>query len=146
MAIGESFTRGTLTTSHASLARPTSSNSSWEPSNSIALRCISWACGSVTRLVTNSPLSRMLTNVSFSVPSDRGCRVRDTIGGTRLTTVKNEIGARLATPDDDRVLTQPIARGVTAPMSSLYADLASSSSLLMITLTASLASTAAYRR
>lgn len=88
----------------------------------------------------------MLTSVSFSIPSDRGCRVRDTIGGIRLTTVKNEIGARLATPDDDKVLTHPIARGVTAPMRSLYADVASSSSLLMITLMASLACTAGSRR
>ena len=35
----------------------------------------------------------------------------DTIGGLRPTAVKNEIGARFATPAVDTVLTQPMARG-----------------------------------
>ena len=56
----------------------------------------------------------MFTNVSFSVtPSARGCIVSETTGGWRPTTVKNEIGASLATPLWDTVLTHAIARGAT---------------------------------
>ncbi len=86
----------------------------------MAERCIACAVCRVTRLTTNSPVSRMLTNVSFSVtPSERGCSVIETIGGLRPTAVKNEIGARLATPSLDCVLTQPMARGRMEPISSL---------------------------
>jgi len=70
----------------------------------------------------------MFTNVSFSVtPSARGCIVSETTGGWRPTTVKNEIGARLATPLWDTVLTHAIARGTTLPTSSLYANVGSRS-------------------
>jgi hypothetical protein len=62
----------------------------------------------------------MLTNVSLSVtPSIRGCSDSDTFGGLRPTAVKNEIGARLATPSTESVLTQAIARGTMLPISSL---------------------------
>nr|WP_226378589.1 hypothetical protein [Pseudonocardia oceani] len=70
-------------------------------------------------VVQNSPVPRMFTNVSFSSPSERGCIDSDTTGGTRPTTVRNEIGARFATPVVDTVLTQPITRGRTLPMRSL---------------------------
>src|SRR4030088_3603840 len=80
----------------------------------------------------------MLTSVSFNVtPPDRGCRLSDTTGGLRTTPVKNEIGARLATPSWDSVLTQPIARGMMLPISSLYADAASRSAASMITMLSS---------
>ena len=71
-------------------------------------------------LATNSPVSRMLMNVSLSVtPSDRGCKLMQTMGGFRPAPVKKEIGARFATPSFDRVLIQPIARGVMLPIRSL---------------------------
>ena len=71
-------------------------------------------------LTTNSPVSRMLTNVSLSVtPSERGCRLIESTGGIRPTTVKNDTGAMLPTPVVDSVLTQAIARGNTLPMRSL---------------------------
>jgi hypothetical protein len=61
-----------------------------------------------------------LTKVSVSVtPSDRGWREIEIIGGLRPTAVKNEMGARLATPPTETVLTQPIARGMMLPISSL---------------------------
>lgn len=78
------------------------------------------ACGSVTRLVTNSPVSTMLTKVSFGVtPSACGCSVIETMGGFLPTAVKNEMGARLATPLADTVLTQATGRGMILPISSL---------------------------
>jgi hypothetical protein len=74
----------------------------------------------VAMLTTNSPVSRMLTKVSLSVtPSERGCRVTDSTGGNRPTTVKNDTGAMFPTPSGEAVLTQAIARGSTLPMSSL---------------------------
>ena len=69
---------------------------------------------------TNSFVSRMLMNVSLRVrPSERGCRVIDSTGGNRPTTVKNDTGAMLPTPAVELVLTHAIARGSTLPMSSL---------------------------
>lgn len=74
----------------------------------------------VATLTTNSPVSRMLTNVSLSVtPSDLGWRLIDRMGGIRPTTVKNETGAMLPTPVVDSVLTQAMALGRMLPMSSL---------------------------
>jgi hypothetical protein len=71
-------------------------------------------------LMTNSPVSRMLTNVSLRVtPSERGCRVIDNIGGNRPTTVKNDTGAMLPTSVVERVLTHAMARGKMLPMRSL---------------------------
>jgi hypothetical protein len=52
-------------------------------------------------------------------PSDRGCIEIDTIGDLRPTAVKNEIGARFATPSWESVLTHAIARGRIEPISSL---------------------------
>ena len=53
-----------------------------------------------------------MTNVSLSVsPSERGCIEIEIIGGLRPTAVKNEIGARFATPSVESVLTHAIARG-----------------------------------
>jgi hypothetical protein len=49
-----------------------------------------------------------------------------TIGGLRPTAVKNEMGARFATPPAEAVLTHPMARGRMLPISSLY-ELAASS-------------------
>ncbi|KRE46111.1 hypothetical protein ASG92_11875 [Arthrobacter sp. Soil736] len=62
----------------------------------------------------------MATLVSLRVlPSERGCSEMDTIGGFRPTAVKKEMGARLATPSSEMVLTQAIARGMMLPMRSL---------------------------
>src|SRR5271154_849389 len=96
-----------------------------------------FTCGNVAMCVTNSPVSRILTKLSLSVtPSDRGCIVSETLGGLRLTTVKKEIGARLATPVLDNVLTHAMGRGMTLPISSLYAAFWSSSegSMIMVAL------------
>jgi hypothetical protein len=61
-----------------------------------------------------------LTSVSFSHRrSDRGWIVRLTIGGLRETAVKNEKGARFATPSADSVDAQPIALGTMLPINSL---------------------------
>ncbi|GAA4856244.1 hypothetical protein GCM10023403_20240 [Pseudonocardia benzenivorans] len=70
--------------------------------------------------------------MSFSCPSDRGCIVMDTIGGLRPTHVKKEMGARFATPSTDIVLIHPIGRGTMLPISSLYAEAASSVEVSMI--------------
>ncbi len=51
--------------------------------------------------------------------SEGGWSENDTMGGFRPTAVKNEMGARFATPLRDCVLTQPIARGRMEPINSL---------------------------
>jgi hypothetical protein len=56
-------------------------------------------------------------SVCFSLPSALGMIVSEIIGGATHTTVKNENGARLATPRTLTVDAQPIGRGTTAPMS-----------------------------
>src|SRR6516164_6275696 len=94
---------------------------------------MAFSCGSVAMCVTNSPVSRILTKLSLSVtPSDRGCIVSESRAGLRPTTVKNDIGARLATPVWDNVLTHAMGRGITLPISSLYADFWSRSDGSMI--------------
>jgi len=118
--IGASAIRGAEMVSDAALWRPSASNSSTSWSNSNAERCTVSALSIVAMFTTNSPVSRMLTKVSFSVtPSDRGCRLMDSIGGMRPTTVKNEMGAMLPTPSVEVVLTQAMGRGRTLPIRSL---------------------------
>src|SRR5271155_4583380 len=47
-------------------------------------------------LMTKSLFSRMLTKVSLRVsPSERGCRLIDSIGGERPTTGEKEMGGRV---------------------------------------------------
>ena len=53
----------------------------------------------------------------FSLPSGLRMMVSEIIGGATHTTVKNENGARLATPSALTVDAQPIGRGTTEPMS-----------------------------
>jgi len=118
--MGAPFTRGAFTTTLGSFSSPVWANSSTSGGNSKAVWCIWCAWFRVAMLKQNSPVSRMLTKVSFRVtPSDFGCRVRQTIGGLRPAPVKKEIGARLATPTVDTLLIQPIARGNILPISSL---------------------------
>lgn len=110
---------GAATTSEGALASPTASNSSTSGGELVGGAVHLVGLGQETRLVTNSPVSRMLVKVSLSSPVLRGCMVSDTIGGLRPTAVKKEMGARLATPSVETVLTHAIARGTMLPMSSL---------------------------
>ena len=73
--------------------------------------------GCVTTLKQNSPVSRTFLSVCFSLPSGLRVTVSETIGGATHTTVKNENGARLATPLPLTVEAQPIGRGTTGPIS-----------------------------
>jgi len=107
-------------TSDAAFSNPSASNSSTSVSNSWAERWTASACPIDAMFTTNSLVSRMLTKVSLRVtPSERGCSVIDRTGGNLPTTVKNETGAILPTPEVELVLTQAMARGSTLPIRSL---------------------------
>ena len=72
-ATGEPLTRGAPTHVDASGSTPAISNSSSSGSNSMALSWTAATWAMVAMLTTNSPVSRMLTKVSFSVSlSERG--------------------------------------------------------------------------
>ena len=104
----------------ASGSTPAISNSSSSGSNSMALSWTAATWAMVAMLTTNSPVSRMLTKVSFSVSlSERGWMDSEIRGGLRPTQVKNEMGAMLGTPSVESVLTQAIGRGMMLPMSNL---------------------------
>ena len=75
---------------------------------------------SVTTLTTNSPVTRMFCNVSFSCPSlKRRSGAKHTVGGSAATPVKNENGARFGTSCALQVETNAIGRGNIEPMISL---------------------------
>src|SRR5271154_4439969 len=113
--IGASLTLGGLTFTLGIAVRPVSANSESSAGKAFAESTISFHPGSVTTLKQNSLVSRTFRSVCFSLPSGLRAIVNEIIGGTTQTTVKNENGARLVTPDLLTVDAQPIGRGTTAP-------------------------------
>jgi hypothetical protein len=115
--IGTSLTRGAFTLTPGIGVSPVSANSESPSGKALAESTISFHTGSVTTLKQNSPVSRTFRSVCFSLPSGLRAMVNEIIGGATQTTVKNENGARLATPVRLSVEAQPIGRGTTEPTS-----------------------------
>src|SRR5271156_3075249 len=108
--IGTSLTRGGLTFTLGIGVRPVSANSESSSGKALAESTICFHTGCVTTLKQNSPVSRTFLSVCFSLPSGLRAIVSEIIDGTTQTTVKNENGARLATPFLLTVDAQPIGR------------------------------------
>src|SRR6516162_1514566 len=118
--IGTSLTRGALILTLGIGVRPVSANSESPAAKALAESTIFRHTGSVTTLMQNSPVSRTLLSVCFSLPSGLRAIVSEIIGGMTQTTVKKENGARLLIPLLLTVDAQPIGRGTTAPVRSRY--------------------------
>ena len=119
MLAGEAATRGGFTITLGALSSPASSNSSAPYGASIELRFICSRRSQVTRFVTNSPVSRTLTMVSFSCRSAGALHEKITTGGAVETRLKCENGARFTCPLRLIVLIQPIGRGATIALNSV---------------------------
>src|ERR1700733_13837851 len=115
--IGTSLTRGAAIFTLGIGVSPVSANSLSSAGKALAESTMAFHTGSVTTLKQNSPVSRTFLSVCFSLPSGLRAIVSEIIGGTTQTTVKNENGARLATPLRLNVEAQPIGRGTTEPTS-----------------------------
>ncbi len=128
---GDAATCGGRTTSDARIFSPASSNSLTPYSYSPLVTFMASANSNVTMLTTNSPVSRIFTNVPFgSCPfsSWRMAGANPSIGGLAETQLKNENGARLGTPSLLSVETHAIGRGPTAHKSIRYSSRCGTSS------------------
>ena len=74
------------------------------------------AISSTTALMTNSPVASIFASVSFAFQSARRDMPKTTVGGECAIALKNENGARFATPSADTVDTSAIGRGTTTPV------------------------------
>lgn len=116
--MGASFTRFGLTTTLSTPVTPAASNSSTLLGRFSALFCISFPRNVGTTLITNSFCPRILTSVSFSVPSlspTPGLTEIESIGGFLDATEKKLNGARFNFPDSDMVDTHAMEKRCLTP-------------------------------
>src|SRR4249920_1617589 len=112
---GDSATRGGRTTRLGAGVSPASANSSTSGGTSAAVMLAAVAMASLTTLITNSPVSSTLRNVSLrcvrSVLSvARSTGQNSTVGGADPTPQKKLKGARLAAPARSTVDTSATGR------------------------------------
>ena len=118
--MGDAATRGGRTNLEGAFSRPTRSNSSTARATVSEDAFICSRRANVTRLKTNSLVSRTFARLSFSPPSTC-CALgqKNTVGGDWQARPENEKGARLAIPCSLIVLIQPIGRGTTSAVIGL---------------------------
>ncbi len=111
--IGDSATRGGLTSLLGAGVRPASAISSTSAGSEALVRFIASRRSQVAMLATNSPVSRQLVSVSFGPCGWRPLMPATTTGGFDAMPLKKLNGARLTTPSLLTVVSQPIGRGTT---------------------------------
>ena len=119
MFTGDSDTLGTDTNSEASAVSPANSNSFTSDGCSPAVVFMASAMSSTTTLTTNSPVASTFARASFDFHSACRATPMTTVGGVYDTALKNEKGARFATPSPETVETRAIGRGTITPVRTL---------------------------
>src|SRR3954471_23239771 len=118
---GDSATRGGRTARLGAGVSPATANSSTSGGTSAAVTLAAAAMASLTTLMTNSPVSSTLRNVSLRGEGSAPCEARSagqnsTVGGADPTPQKKLKGARLAAPSLSTVDTRATGRGTMMPV------------------------------